>query len=126
MGSPAAAASTEEIEAGVEAVGLAEDAGQNLKLDQATLFRCVEDGNISSLSGLLKHRNVDINAYNDEVRIQTNRQADGHSILIDRLLDPPSENGCLARFLLPPWILLLHPSHLPVNRITILLCNQAT
>jgi len=64
--SPAAAVSTEEIEAGVEAVGLAEDAGQNLKLDQATLFRCVEDGNISSLSGLLKHRNVDINAYNDE------------------------------------------------------------
>lgn len=95
VGSAAAAVSTEEIEAGVEAVGLAEDAGQNLKLDQATLFRCVEDGNISSLSGLLKHRNVDINAYNDEVRIQTNRQADGHSILIDRLLDPPSENGCL-------------------------------
>lgn len=69
--SAAAAVSTEKIEAGVEAVGLAEDAGQHLKLDQATLFRCVEEGNISSLSGLLKHRKVDINAYNDEVRIRT-------------------------------------------------------
>jgi hypothetical protein len=47
-------------------VGLSEDAGQNLKLDQATFFRCVENGNLSALSGLLKNERVDINAYNDE------------------------------------------------------------
>lgn len=56
------------VTAGVEAVGLSEDAGQNLKLDQATFFRCVENGNLSALSGLLKSQRVDINAYNDEVR----------------------------------------------------------
>jgi hypothetical protein len=56
----------EEVTAEVEAVGLAEDAGQNLKLDQATFFRCVENGNVSALAGLLKHKRVDINAYNDE------------------------------------------------------------
>lgn len=56
----------EAVTAGVEAVGLAEDAGQNLKLDQATFFRCVENGNLSAVGSLLKHPNVDINAYNDE------------------------------------------------------------
>ena len=56
-----------EIAAGVEAVGLADDAGQNLKLDQATFFRCVEDGKLHSLEALIKNRSVDINAYNDEV-----------------------------------------------------------
>lgn len=56
-----------EVTAGVEAVGLADDAGQNLKLDKATFFRCVENGNLSALSGLLKNQRVDINAYNDEV-----------------------------------------------------------
>lgn len=54
------------VTAGVEAVGLAEDAGQNLKLDQATFFRCVENGNLSALSALIKNNRVDINAYNDE------------------------------------------------------------
>lgn len=54
------------VTAGVEAVGLSEDAGQNLKLNQATFFRCVENGNLSALSGLLKNQRVDINAYNDE------------------------------------------------------------
>lgn len=56
-----------EIAAGVEAVGLSDDAGQNLKLDQATFFRCVEDGNLPTLRALIKNRSVDTNAYNDEV-----------------------------------------------------------
>jgi len=57
-----------EVTTGVETVGLSEDAGQNLKLDQATFFRCVENGNLSALSALLKNKRVDVNAYNDEVR----------------------------------------------------------
>lgn len=60
----------EQVTAAVAAVGLAEDAGQNLKLDKATFFRCVENGNLSALSSLLKNRRVDINAYNDEVTIK--------------------------------------------------------
>lgn len=59
----------DEVTAEVEAVGLAEDPGRNLKLDQATFFRCVENGNLSALTALLKNRKVDINAYNDEVPI---------------------------------------------------------
>ncbi|KAG0605186.1 hypothetical protein M758_9G038000 [Ceratodon purpureus] len=56
----------EGVTAAVEAVGLSEDPGQNLKLDQATFFRCVENGNLSALGSLLKNRKVDVNAYNDE------------------------------------------------------------
>jgi hypothetical protein len=60
----------EEGPAPAAAVGLSEDAGQNLKLDQATFFRCVETGNLPALGSLLKNRQVDINAYNDEVSMQ--------------------------------------------------------
>jgi hypothetical protein len=56
----------DKVTSEVEAVGLAEDPGRNLKLDQATFFRCVENGNLSALTALLKNRKVDINAYNDE------------------------------------------------------------
>ena len=64
-------AHVEEVSKAVEAVGLSEDAGQNLKLNQATFFRCVENGNLSALGSLLKNRNVDVNAYNDEVNSST-------------------------------------------------------
>lgn len=55
-----------EVRTELGAVGLADDAGQNLVLDQATFFRCVENGNLSVLSALLNNRKVDVNAYNDE------------------------------------------------------------
>ncbi len=50
------------------AVGLSDDAGHNLKLNQATFFRCVEDDNAHTLQAILRNRKVDVNAYNDEVR----------------------------------------------------------
>lgn len=35
-------------------------------LDQATLFRCIEEGNVGPLRALLSNRKVDVNAYNAE------------------------------------------------------------
>ncbi len=58
----------EDIPLRMEAVGLSDDAGQNLKLNQATFFRCVEDDNAHTLQAILRNRKVDVNAYNDEVR----------------------------------------------------------
>lgn len=50
------------------AVGTAqEDAGEHLKLlDQATFFRAVDNGNLMSVSGLIKKHEVDVNAFNDD------------------------------------------------------------
>ncbi len=58
----------EDLPLRMEAVGLSDDAGHNLKLNQATFFRCVEDDNAHTLQTILRNRKVDVNAYNDEVR----------------------------------------------------------
>jgi hypothetical protein len=62
---------TEPIEAGVETVGLADDAGAEIgvqagNLDQATFFRVVQEGRVKSIDALLTKRHVDVNAYNSE------------------------------------------------------------
>ncbi|CAM6007239.1 unnamed protein product [Sphagnum balticum] len=56
----------EDLPLRMEAVGLSDDAGHNLKLNQATFFRCVEDDNAHTLQTILRNRKVDVNAYNDE------------------------------------------------------------
>jgi hypothetical protein len=52
----------------MDAVGLFDDARHNLRLNQTTFFRCVEDENARMLEAILNNRKVDVNAYNDEVR----------------------------------------------------------
>eukprot|EP00850_Spirogloea_muscicola_P013532 SM000092S24500 [mRNA] locus=s92:351482:353338:+ [translate_table: standard] len=63
---PAAAAAA--VEAQLESVGLAADAGAHVgSLNQATFFRLVADGNLRTLGTLLRqHPDVDLDAYNDE------------------------------------------------------------
>ncbi|KAL3699566.1 hypothetical protein R1sor_017588 [Riccia sorocarpa] len=58
----------EQIEAAVESVGLAEDAGADTSsLDQASLFRAVQDGNLQSVKSFIKQRKgINLNAYNDQ------------------------------------------------------------
>ncbi|EFJ28241.1 hypothetical protein SELMODRAFT_441307 [Selaginella moellendorffii] len=62
----AASPRLDQVKPSVEVVGLSDDAGHDLRLDQATFFRCVEDGNVTALEGLLKNRKLDVNAYNDD------------------------------------------------------------
>ncbi len=58
----------QDITSGVESIGLSDDAGKNLKLNQATFFHCVQESNVNTLQVILKHRKIDVNAYNDEVK----------------------------------------------------------
>jgi hypothetical protein len=58
----------QDITSGLESIGLSDDAGQNLKLNQATFFHCVQESNVNTLQVILKHRKIDVNAYNDEVK----------------------------------------------------------
>ena len=51
-----------------EARGLGFDAGLGVHgIDQATLFRAVDEGKVDTVAALLHNRQVDVNAYNDEV-----------------------------------------------------------
>ena len=51
-----------------EVRGLGLDAGSGVHgLDQATLFRAVDEGKVDTVAALLRNRKVDVNAYNDEV-----------------------------------------------------------
>lgn len=64
-------AATESIEAGVQSVGLGDDAGAQIgvqaeNLNLATFFRAVQEGNAKTVEALLKNRKVDVNAYNSE------------------------------------------------------------
>ncbi|XP_024529989.1 uncharacterized protein LOC9646710 [Selaginella moellendorffii] len=68
LSASAASPRLDQVKPSVEVVGLSDDAGHDLRLDQATFFRCVEDGNVTALEGLLKNRKLDVNAYNDDVR----------------------------------------------------------
>ncbi|EFJ29741.1 hypothetical protein SELMODRAFT_440857 [Selaginella moellendorffii] len=66
LSASAASPRLDQVKPSVEVVGLSDDAGHDLRLDQATFFRCVEDGNVTALEGLLKNRKLDVNAYNDD------------------------------------------------------------
>ncbi|KAL2652274.1 hypothetical protein R1flu_020402 [Riccia fluitans] len=59
---------SDRIEAAVESVGLADDPGADTSsLDQASLFRAVQDGNAQSVKALIKQRKgINVNAYNDQ------------------------------------------------------------
>ncbi len=58
----------EDITLCMEVIGLSEDPNHNLKLNQTTFFRCVEDDNPHMLQMIFKNRKVDVNVYHDEVR----------------------------------------------------------
>ena len=54
--------------ADIQARGLGFDAGLGVHgIDQATLFRAVDEGKTDTVAALLRNRQVDVNAYNDEV-----------------------------------------------------------
>ncbi|CAM6048887.1 unnamed protein product [Sphagnum compactum] len=89
----------QDITSGVESIGLYDDAGHNLKLNQATFFHCVENSNVNTLQVILKHRKIDVNAYNDEgvtaLHLAVYKYENSRSLEITRILLDYGADVCI-------------------------------